>query len=102
MYYSQVDKQSISGYKISNLVGHKTWSVNIGPNQKLVDIQTQYTTQSLASEPKNILPTLFGVEGVLLYKYLDSNMFAVTTQNIQDLGTYTVLFINGVTGSIIY
>ena len=29
-------------------------------------------------------------------------MFAVTTQNTEDLGTYTIMLVNGVTGSVIH
>lgn len=74
----------------------------ISSTEKIVDISTQYTTDSLANEPSYVLPTAFGVEGVLLYKYLDSNMFAVTTQSQEDLSVYTVMFVNSITGSIIY
>ena len=49
-----------------------------------------------------MLPTAFGVDGVLLYKYLDANMFSVTTKSLDDLSTYTVMFVNGVTGSVIH
>jgi len=48
------------------------------------------------------LPTAFGEEGVLLYKYLDSNMFAITTKNLDDPSMYTLLIINGVTGAVVH
>lgn len=79
LFYTQVDEYKISGYKISEMTGHKVWSISISSTEKIVDISTQYTTASLASESSYVLPTAFGVEGVLLYKYLDSNMFAITT-----------------------
>lgn len=84
------------------MLGKKIWSLNLGQSEKIIDVSTQYTTASLATESTSVLPTVFGVDGVLLYKYLDSNMFALTTQSNDDLGTYTVLFINGLTGSIIH
>jgi hypothetical protein len=104
MFYTQIQEQTISGYMIDrqNLLGKKVWSLNLGQNEKLIDISTQYTTASEASEPQYILPTQFGVEGALLYKYLDSNMFAVTTQSVDDLSMYTIVFVNGVTGSVIH
>jgi hypothetical protein len=49
-----------------------------------------------------MLPTTFGVDGILLYKYLDSNMFAVTVNSVLDPSIYTVLLVNGVTGSLIH
>lgn len=94
----------MSGYRIDHetLVGNKVWTVSLGESEKLIDVRTQYTTQSLATVPSYILPTAFGVEGVLLYKYLDSNMFAITTQNLEDPFTYNVMFVNGVTGAVIH
>lgn len=84
------------------MTGQKIWSVVISHTEKIVDIATQYTTASLANEPSYVLPTAFGVEGVLLYKYLDSNMFAVTTQSQEDLSVYTIMLVNSLTGSIVY
>lgn len=78
------------------------WSLQLGADEKIIDLSTQYATESLAVDPAAILPTQFGVDGVLLYKYLDSNMFTVTTQSTDDLSTYTVMFVNGITGSIIH
>jgi hypothetical protein len=104
LFYTQIEHSTVSGYIIDheNLIGKKSWSVNLGQNEKIINIETQYNTQSLASEPAGIAPTSFGVEGVLLYKYLDSNMFAITSQNTEDLSTYTIMFVNGVTGSLIH
>lgn len=104
MFYTQIQDQTVTGYSIdrSTLIGKKIWSLNIGMNEKLVDLSTQYTTDSLASEPNFVLPTVMGTEGILLYKYLDSNMFSLTTQSLDDLSTYTIIFVNGVTGSIIH
>ena len=84
------------------MTGHKLWSLVIGSTEKIVDIATQYSTASLANELSFVLPTAFGVEGVLLFKYLDSNMFAVTTQSQEDLSTYTIMLVNSLTGSVVY
>ena len=49
-----------------------------------------------------MLPTAFGEEGTLLFKYLDSNMFAVTSAKVSDPTLITVTLVNGVTGNIIH
>lgn len=104
MFYTQIQEQTVSGYKVDQgkLLGKRVWSLNLGQNEKIVDVSTQYTTESLAMESAAFLPTQFGVDGILLIKYLDSNMFTITTQSTDDFSTYTIMFVNGVTGSIIH
>lgn len=65
-------------------------------------VKPQYETQSLASDSESFLPTSFGNEGTLLYKYADSNMFSVITSKKSDPTTITAFIINGVTGRIIH
>ena len=48
------------------------------------------------------MPTAFGEEGVLLFKYLDSNLFAVTSSKVSDPTLVTVMLVNGVTGTIVH
>jgi hypothetical protein len=48
------------------------------------------------------MPTAFGEEGILLFKYLDSSLFAITTCKISDPTLITVMLVNGVTGSIVH
>jgi hypothetical protein len=48
------------------------------------------------------MPTAFGEEGVLLFKYLDSNMFAISTLKVSDPTLVTVMLVNGVTGTIVH
>lgn len=103
VFYTQVSEHHISGYQVTDdLKGKAIWSLNLGETEKIVDLAVQYTTASTATDNAFILPTQFGQEGALLYKYLDSNMFAVVTQSIEELTSYTVMLINGVTGSVIY
>ncbi len=78
------------------------WQLQIGDQEEIIDVRTQYTSASLAAEHAHVLPTAFGEEGSLLYKYLDSNMFAVTTKNLDDASTLTLMLVNGVTGSVIH
>jgi hypothetical protein len=48
------------------------------------------------------LPTDYGQNGELLYKYLDQNMFAVVTSQADDPTEITVFIINGVTGRVVH
>ena len=66
------------------------------------DVQTQYSSISTVTKVESILPTVFGQEGDLFYKYLDQALFAVTTVNRADPSILTVYIINGVTGRIIH
>ena len=63
-------------------------------------METQYSSMSQATKTKNILPTVFGQEGELFYKFLDANMFSVITRSRLDAGELTFYIINGVTGRI--
>lgn len=55
---------------------------------------------SQATKTKSILPTVFGQEGELFYKFLDANMFSVITRSRNDPSELTFYIINGVTGRI--
>lgn len=63
-------------------------------------MQTQYPSFSSATKHEHVLPTVFGFDGELFYKYLDQNMFAVITRNKEEPTTLTVYIINAVTGRI--
>jgi hypothetical protein len=84
------------------VTGERVWQLEFGSKETIIDVRSQYTSASLAAEHAQVLPTAFGEEGTLLYKYLDSNMFAVTTKNLDDPSTLTLMLVNGVTGSIIH
>ena len=103
MFYTQVGENFVSGFQIEAGANQarKRWTLNVGESEKIIDISVQYSTLSQATDPQPILPTSFGVDGVLLYKFLDSNTFALTTQS-EDLSTYTVMLVNGVTGAVLY
>jgi len=81
LYFSHVETNKISGFKInkSDLTAEKVWQIDFGNKEVVIDVKTQYQTASLAAEHSSVLPTAFGEDGILLYKYLDSNMYAVTT-----------------------
>ena len=106
LYFTSVSKDAgkISGYRINTktLTSDSIWTISLGNQNKIIDIKTQYETQYAASDPKYILPTSFGQDGQLFYKYLDSNMFYVISSEINDPSTITVYLINGVTGRIVY
>jgi len=48
-----------------------TWKIILDADQEVLDIETQYATMSSATKGKHILPTVFGQEGDLFYKFLD-------------------------------
>ena len=78
------------------------WKINLGEQHSVVDVRTQYDTASNAAHPKAILPTAFGQDGQLFYKYLDSNMFSIITSQANDPSMITIFLVNGVTGRIVY
>ena len=106
-YFTQVkkDEGKIYGYRLNGLTmqSENTWRIALDAEQQvIIDVQTQYSSISQATKASSILPTVFGQEGELFYKFLDQAMFAVTTANKADPSTLTVYLINGVTGRIVH
>ena len=79
-----------------------TWRVALDPNQEIRDVQVQYSSMSKVAKPTNFLPTVFGADGDLFYKFLDDSLFAVITANKNEPSVLTVYMINGVTGRIVH
>lgn len=84
----------------STMRAENTWRIALDADQAIHDITTQYASVSSATKGSNVLPTVFGQEGDLFYKFLDQSMFAVTTFSKSDASTLTVYLVNGVTGRI--
>lgn len=78
------------------------WNLNIDDSLEIVDLSTQYDSASTASKQSAILPTVFGEDGQLFYKYLDANIFTLITANKDDRSSITVQLINSVTGRVIH
>lgn len=74
----------------------------MGENKEILSIKTQYNQLSIASLQQHFLPTDYGQTGELLYKYLDQNMFAVVTTQVNDPTELTVFIINSVTGRVVH
>lgn len=77
------------------------WQINLNlqPGEEIHMVRSQRQTAS-DIEHQYFLPTAF-VGDNLLYKYLDSNMFVVSTIK-RDLGKLSVYVINGVSGNVVY
>ena len=106
-YFTQVKKAEgkIYGYRLNGetMQAENTWRIALDADQQVIkDVQTQYSSISAATKAESILPTVFGQEGELFYKFLDQALFAVTTANRADPSTLTVYLINGVTGRIVH
>jgi len=103
-YYTQVKKADgkIIGYRLNTVTmrAENTWRINLDADQEITSVEAQYQTVSTATKTKSILPTVFGLEGDLFYKFLDANMFSVITRSKNDPTELTFYLINGVTGRI--
>lgn len=106
-YYTQVKKAEgkILGYRLNALTNESenTWRISFDSDeQEIIDIQTQYSSMSTSIKAASILPTVFGQDGDLFYKFLDQSMFSVITANKEQPDTLTIYLVNGVTGRIIH
>ncbi len=68
-------------------------------HEYISQVRSQHQTSS-DIEHQHYLPTSF-VEDNIIYKYLDSNLFAVCTVD-QSSNTLSIFIINGVSGKIAY
>lgn len=81
LFYTQIDRESskIAGFLVerASMSSTKTWNINFGKDTRIISVKTQYDTVSTAHLQEHFLPTEFGEDGVLLYKFLDKNVFSV-------------------------
>ena len=105
-YYTQVRKTEgkIYGYRLNTVTmrAENTWRIALDADQQIKSVETQYASVSQATKTKSILPTVFGLEGELFYKFLDANMFSVVTRSRSDPSEVTFYVINGATGRIVH
>lgn len=95
----------MNGYRLNTVTmrSENTWRINVGADdEEILDVTTQHATMSTVTKNKSILPTVFGQEGDLFYKFLDSNMFSVISRMKDDPTQIAVRIINGVTGRIVH
>lgn len=61
------------GYRLNanTMSAENTWRISLDANQEIIDVRTQYQSISSATKHEHVLPTVFGFDGELFYKYLD-------------------------------
>lgn len=88
----------------NDLVAVKVWQINFSKlGEKFVKIETQYQTAS-SIDHLHFTPTAFSGENII-YKHLDSNIFALATISKDTVGNVAELYvylINGVNGKILH
>eukprot|EP00347_Sterkiella_histriomuscorum_P017346 403349738 len=103
IHFTHINQEQsiIVGYKLqSDLTAQRLWQFKLDSqtHEKIFRVETQFQTSS-EIDHLHYQPTAFSGENII-YKYLDSNIFAVVTVNErQDLHIYLV---NGVTGRVVY
>merc|ERR1712060_300182 len=85
---------------MGSMTSENTWRINLDQGQEIREFATQYSSFSTVSKGSPVLPSVFGQDGDLFYKFMDTNMFAMIAANKQDPSTMTIYLINGVTGRI--
>jgi hypothetical protein len=79
-------------------------SANKATEDRLVieKVFSQSNTDSTASAEQHILPTTMGEDGALLYKFFDTNMFAVSASRANNSSDMSFFIINSISGRIVY
>jgi len=103
IYFTVIDQEKLTleGYQIRNgWVPVKIWQLKLeDEGEKVLKISTQHQTASDV-EHQHYLPTSF-IGDNIIYKYLDSNLFAITLAN-QLNNTLSIYVINGVSGKVVH
>ena len=79
------------------------WQINVknSETEKLHQVRSQYQTSSQV-EHEHFMPTTYiGENNSMIYKYLDSNLFAVSTFDSEQ-AKLSIFIVNGVSGKIVY
>lgn len=104
LYFTSINKESgiLAGFQIAkDWQPQKVWQINLGlgEHETIHQIKSHHQTAS-DIEHEHYLPTSF-VGDNIIYKYLDSNLFAVSTvdHSRQELSVY---IINGISGKVVY
>ena len=106
IYFTNVNKDTgiVTGYKVGEgFMATKMWQINVknSDSEQFHQVRSQYQTFS-SVEPEHYQPTThIGTDNSMIYKYLDSNLFAVSTFDAQ-LKRLSIYIINGVSGKIVY
>ena len=84
IYFTNVNKDTgiVTGYKVGEgFMATKMWQINVknSDSEQFHQVRSQYQTFS-SVEPEHYQPTThIGTDNSMIYKYLDSNLFAVST-----------------------
>ena len=110
LYYTQVHKHTgqMVGFQIdcNTFEAAKIWDINFSAANNNKDgnknnhvIEEVITQNSFVN---HILPTIFGEEGVLLYKFFDANFFAVMVSDADKPSEMSFHVVNSVSGHIVH
>jgi len=104
IFFTRVDKAAgtFAGFKVgADWVPNKVWQLNLAQNagERVLQIRSQHQTASEIDHQHYPPTTIVGDN--LIYKYLDSNLFAVSTVN-DDTGVLSIYVVNGVSGKVVY
>lgn len=104
IFFTSIDKEKgvLAGYQIAkDWQAIKVWqiSLGLGEHETIHQIKSHHQTPS-DIEHEHYLPTSF-VGDNIIYKYLDSNLFAVSTidPSKEELSVYVL---NGISGKVVY
>jgi len=104
LYFTSINKETgvLAGYQIAkDWQARKVWqmSLGLGQTESIHQVRSHHQTAS-DIEHEHYLPTSF-VGDNIIYKYLDSNLFAVSTvdHSREELSIY---IINGISGKVVY
>jgi len=104
IFFTSIDRSSgkLTGYKLGeDWVPNKVWQLKVAQSdaETVLQVRSQHQTAS-EIEHQHYMPTSF-VGDNLIYKYLDSNLFAVSTINSENR-VLSIYIINGVSGKVVY
>lgn len=104
IFFTSIDRSSgkLTGYQLgADWVPNKVWQLNVaqGEAETILQVRSQHQTAS-EIDHQHYIPTSF-VGDNLIYKYLDSNLFAVSTLNTEKR-ILSIYIINGVSGKVAY
>ena len=94
----------LSGYKVGDgFMARKMWQINVKneEGEQLHQVRSQYQTSSQVEHEHYMPTTYIGADNSMIYKYLDSNLFAVSTFNTLQK-KISIYIVNGVSGKIVY
>jgi hypothetical protein len=105
-HFSEINRATgqLSGFKITESWSvEKLWQINLAlqPGQHISQVRSMHQTASESEHSKHLyLPTTFNGDN-LVYKFLDSNLLAVSVEN-EKTNSLELFIIDSISGSIVY